>query len=470
MIRTTRSDLLWSYASQALKYGSTLLILPFVLVMLPKDQLAIWYIFTSITTFVMLLDFGFSSHITRNVTYVFSGSKKLLKEGIEVSEKEGISYQLLNSLIVVIKSIYRKLALAALIFLVTAGSFYYSTIIKNVNSTSNASLWVSWFIFITATVFNLYFIYLKCLLIGRGRIAHAQKAGLASVIMYITIGFAGLQSGFGLVALTAASLFSSLVNRYLSYRFFFDNDLSQRLSLNPASSNDFKKLLTAIWHNAKKIGLVMLGGFFTNHATLIILPAYIEIDVVAEYGLLQQFISVFVTVSVIFFSTFSPKMNNLFVVQRYDKLIKLLGLSLLVFLFCFTVCSLILILFGNNLLELIGSNTMLLPWRYMILMLIIAFLDQQHTMMAGVLSYNNKIPFVKPSLISGGLFIISALILLEFTELGLYAVILPRLVIQLAYNNWKWPVEASRMLNVHYLSIWKESFRNAGNLLFNKSY
>jgi len=469
MIITTKKDLAWSYLAQIFKYGSSLFLLPIVLINLPSDQLAIWYIFASLNTFIFLLDFGFQPNITRNVTYVFSGSSKLLKEGVELfNENKEINYSLLYALIKIIKKIYRRLASIGFIILISVGSIYYASIIGNVGSTSKVLLWIAWLIFSLATVFNFYFTYLKCLLMGKGLIQQAQKASILTVGSYLLVGMVGLKLGYGLIALTSATLISSIVNRIMSYNYFYDQSLKSNLDKRLLNKIDEKELFTVIWHNAKKMGLVILGGFFINQANIIILPKFLSLDVVAQFGLVKQLIAIITTISAIFFSTYTPRMNNLYVTKKNEKLIKLLGMSLLIFALIFLSASTILLIMGNDILTVIGSHTLLLPWHYILIMLIIGLLDQQHTIMANVLTFNNYIPFVKASLVSGAVYLIISFLLLEYSSLGLYSVIIPGLVVQLAYNNWKWPLEATKMLRVPYTLIWKNSFKSLQSILTNK--
>ena len=76
-IQITRRDIIWSYASYILQTGAGLLILPIILNKLPSNELAVWYIFLSITALVNLLDFGLQPTIMRNVSYIYSGARHI---------------------------------------------------------------------------------------------------------------------------------------------------------------------------------------------------------------------------------------------------------------------------------------------------------------------------------------------------------------------------------------------------------
>jgi O-antigen/teichoic acid export membrane protein len=118
-----RSDIVWNYLATFFKIASSALLLPVILNKMPAETVGIWTVFISITAFSYLLDFGFNPSFARNVTYVFSGVKKLQSNGFEsnLSENE-ISYPLLKGLIIAMRWFYARLAVICLILL---SSFIY---------------------------------------------------------------------------------------------------------------------------------------------------------------------------------------------------------------------------------------------------------------------------------------------------------------------------------------------------------
>ena len=78
-----RKDIYWNYAATFLKIASSVLLIPFILRMMPTEMIGIWTVFMTITSFTMLLDFGFNPSFTRNITYVFSGVSRLKTSGFD---------------------------------------------------------------------------------------------------------------------------------------------------------------------------------------------------------------------------------------------------------------------------------------------------------------------------------------------------------------------------------------------------
>lgn len=76
-------NLLWNYIGYGVSLGVNLFLLPIVLFFLSSEELGLWYVFLSISTFINLVDFGFSPQLARFVTYAYTGAGVLQKEGVD---------------------------------------------------------------------------------------------------------------------------------------------------------------------------------------------------------------------------------------------------------------------------------------------------------------------------------------------------------------------------------------------------
>ena len=124
-IYITKKDIIWNYASRIFQISSGIFLLPIILKALNSDELAIWYVFLSVTALINLLDFGFQQTILRNISYVFSGADKLLPEGIKKQDPNNIiNYNLLYSVIQTARKIYGRISIIAFMILCTVGLWY----------------------------------------------------------------------------------------------------------------------------------------------------------------------------------------------------------------------------------------------------------------------------------------------------------------------------------------------------------
>ena len=167
-IHITKKDVLWGYIAQFFNIGAGILLLPVILKLLPADILGVWYIFLTISSLVQMIDFGFQPTFTRNVAYVFSGAVKLQAKGLDKGQThlDHPNYPLLKNMISVMKRFYGGISLLVIFLLLTAGSWYIDD--RTDHIAANEEIMISWFIYTTSTVLNLYYSYYNALLVGRG--------------------------------------------------------------------------------------------------------------------------------------------------------------------------------------------------------------------------------------------------------------------------------------------------------------
>ncbi len=117
------------------------------------------------------------------------------------------------------------------------------------------------------------------------------------------------------------------------------------------------------------------------------------------------------------------------------------------------------------LLELIKSSTELPSTMVCVLYLVITFLELNHSECASIISTENRIPYVVPSLVSGGLIVLFTFIVLKFTSLGLLGVVLVQGIVQASYNNWRWPLWVFKDLQMSIPGFYKSGLSSIVNSL-----
>jgi hypothetical protein len=117
-------------------------------------------------------------------------------------------------------------------------------------------------------------------------------------------------------------------------------------------------------------------------------------------------------------------------------------------LLSYIVGGLVLLIFGEKTLVLIGSKTSLMPQLFMVIAIIISFLENNHSIAGSILLSKNEVPFFKAALISGGATIILLLAFFKISNLGAWTMILAPGLVQGAYQNWKWPIVVFNELKI----------------------
>jgi O-antigen/teichoic acid export membrane protein len=440
-ISIDRKDVYWNYIATFLQIASGVLLFPLILKFLPQETIGIWTIFTSISTFVFLFDFGFSSSFTRNVTYVFSGVKTLKATGFEVNDGNGeIDYGLLKGLINVMRYFYSRIAFILLAVLLTLGTYYIFLIIETYSGNKREII-IAYFFLCLVNSYSLYTLYYDALLLGMGLVKRSKQIAIIGYILYLSVSILLILAGFGLVALTSAQAVSVILRRILVYQSIYKKELKYYLKNISVSPQKNKEILKAIYPNAVKIGLTGVGGILVLRSQPIIGSFYLSLETIASYGITIQLISILSGVAQVYFSTYQPKIVQ-YRVQNNIYAIKNLYIKSIFILVCvFVAGGSVLLLFGNWGMNLIGSKTPLLPNVYIAVALFVALLEANHGIAGNFLLTKNQVPFFKAALIAGLTTVILLFLFLRFLSIGLWALILSGGIAQIIYQNWKWPLE-----------------------------
>lgn len=433
-----KRDIAWSYAATFFTIGAGVLLLPFILNKLSAETVGIWNIFQTITAFVLLLDFGFRPSFARNVSYILSGVKQLQKVGVNhvTAESSDIDYSLLKGTLHVMQRFYRWMALTVFVLLASVGTAYLCFILKKYSGNTTDAL-IAWVILIVINCYNLYTYYYDALLTGKGYVKRIQQITILGQSIYILTAIALIYAGFGLIAIVSAQLLSTVIRRVLAHRVFFDKKMKQALA--DAVPIEEKGIMSAIYPNALKVGLTYLGGFLVNRSAVLMGAAFLPLAVVASYGITVQIIDIIVRCGTVIYQSYTPKLAQYRAEQNYEQLRRLYKYSVLSLLTIIIAGGIVLIFGGKWALTFIKSDTTLLPTAMLCAMLVISLLENNHSIAAGFIMADNKIPFFIPSLVSGLATIVIMWIMLYVFDMGIWAMILAPGIAQVAYQNWKWP-------------------------------
>ncbi len=417
--------------------GAGVILLPFILHKMPQETVGIWNIFQTITALVLLLDFGFRPTFARNISYIFSGVKTLQRNGVAHTTSEAaVDYSLLKGTLLAMKRFYRWMALAVFALLATAGTAYFYYILQKYSGDRQDAL-IAWILLIAINCYNLYTFYYEALLTGKGYVTRAQQINMLGQAVYLALAIGLIYAGFGLTAIVASQLISTVIRRILTYRVFFTPEL--KANIESVEPQEPKEILSAISPNAIKIGLTQLGGFMVNKSAILIGSAFLTLEQVACYGITIQVMDILARCATVFYQSYLPKLaqcraeNDLNGLKRYYILCT--GSLLAVY----AVGGVAWIFLGNWALDIIQSQTHFVPAAMLMVMLLISTLEHNHAVSAGFIMADNKIPFFIPSLVSGAATVVLLWVFLSPLHMGIWGLILAPGIAQLAYQNWKWP-------------------------------
>lgn len=457
-IKITRSDYIWSYIGYFFSLFTNVLILPFVMKLVPSQELGLWYTFLSVGMIANIFDNTFTLSVSRNITYAWSGITQIQAEGFDSTAMtgKGPNYRLLVSIVQTCRAIFATVSLLALALMLTGGSAYIGFTARSID----LNIWtVSWVIYSAGVFLNLFYSYWLTALRGVGAIKESQKSLVAARVAQIVLSLVGLFLGYGIIALSVSYFASGLILRILARRYFMKYEnihtaykkYKSQITRSEIGDN-FKK----IWFNAKKNGLNAIATFCITQSTTLICSAYLGLAETASYGLCLQIITAVAGVAMIYFNTEKPKMTELKIGGEATRgeFVKSVSLSVTMYWLTYVLEMIVLVIAGLPLLGLLKAETNI-PLAMVLFMGLYLFLENNHSVFAGIIEMSNTVPYLKASLISAVCVVAGEFFVGACTGLGIYGLMCVQFLVQLVYNNWKWPLWIFREYHLNPASILK---------------
>ena len=463
-MQITKADATWNLIATTLRVASGIIVLPLVLYFLPQEDLALWVIFLSFGAMVVLLDFGFSQTFSRNITYIFSGARELKAKGYtDIDEPREPDYALLKGVIRSMRFFYGATSILFLSGLLTAGSYYILKVLATYEGDKQAvvTAWVLYAVIISA---HLYTLLYDVLMQGRGMIKRNKQILALAQLVQIGITAGTLVAGCGIIAMVYGQLAALAVNRVLARLAFYDKQL--KASLRVKSSTSIRNILNIIAPNATRVGVTALGGFLASRAGIFIASLYLPLSDIASYGITQQVIDILVSISIVWLTTFYPRITQ-FRVTNNQQGVKRLYLKSRIF--CITVYAAgtaFLLLWGNDILLLIHSKTLFLPAAVFTIGLAALYIETRYTLATFMLLSKNEVPYYKASLLAGLANVVLLFIFVVYLQMGIMSIFIARGIAML-YNSIKWPCDVRRELRITF-SDYIKTITNFGNELLKK--
>lgn len=431
-MNVSRKEILTGYLAQALSVGYGLLILPFMLIYLNQAEVTYWLIILTFMGLIIVFDFGFSPTVTRNVSYVMAGVTKLQAHGVnkQVSNKTTPDWKLMNDLISTVRHLYKFIAIIALILFGGFGTWYIDQFLEQ-NTIQSGFL--VWWVFLFGFVLNLHFLYVQPILMGLNKIYEANLVNVIMRILWIVFTIFGLWIWEDILVLPLGYLAGVIIARAFSYYIL----RASIVKTEGKRSNLFSILLPNAW----RLGVVMLGAFLINKSTIFVAGVYFSTEISSSYILTLQILGVMMALSNVYFQLHLPKISNLRA-RGSQKLEKIYYALLSKTLFIYFMAAMCVYFFGNQILFIIDSNVDLVKGSLLTLIFVFGLLELHHSVAATFITTGNEVPFLWPAIISGIGIIGISIFVLEFTvEPKLVSLIMIQGLVQLAYNNWKWPLD-----------------------------
>lgn len=448
-----RSDVVLGYFAQFLNLGVGIIVLPMALRMLNPEDLNFWLILNYVYTFSALMESSFSPNISRNITFVLSGVRKLSAWGFKEQDpgykKDGIDWNLYRSLMKSINVIYLALAIFLLFFIGVLGTYL---VVEKSGILQYRNIW---FLYVGFISLGVYLGKYAAVTTGWGRVDVNNRALILSKLVYIFLSFLSLYFGYGIEGLVYSFVVQSFFARFVPIYFYrtvrVPENLNQEVEVNT---------LNVILPNSLRTMAVAISGFIITRGIVFIANANLPVEEVAPFTLSHQVVMVVCSVAVVFVQLAQAQIAKYSADKNRIQMIRNLVVSLRMMMGFMFLGAAVIFFAGADILTLLGSKTQLVAPQMILLLFVIGLLETNHSLFASFIMAKNEVPFVGPAIISALTIMVGAYWSIYQYKSIVFALFF-QFAVQAAYNNWYWPKL--------YLNFLELPFQDFLRLMFKKT-
>lgn len=450
--------------------GGNFLMLPFLLYFLNDNAYGVWNVYVSLGGIVALFDFGFNTTFARNITFCWSGAKKIDKESVESRQNldNEPDFTLMKKVLITCKRIYLVISTAALILLWTFGTVYILYLTREIDSRGYV---ISWLIYSIAIFMNLYFGYYDSFLRGVGDIADVNKYKIYARIVQICLLAVLLYCGFGIIGASIAYLFYGFVFRTAAKRRFYSyQDIGRHLKsvTSAVTRSEITELFKVIWHNAWRDGLVSLANYLSNQVTVIIGSFYLSLAETGAYSLAVQLAQAIVQIASALYTAYQPTLQAAYVDRDKEKMKDSMSAILSVYVVTVIIGFAVLLAVGIPIIKLIKPSAVLSTSTILGVGLYQTILKGRNCY-TSYISSTNRVPYAKAFIVSGVLCLAFSVILEELFDIGVWGLIAAQIASQLVFNAWYWPMFVHKELSLSPREVFPRGVKEVKKLILRKS-
>jgi O-antigen/teichoic acid export membrane protein len=436
--RLRRSTVVWSWVFNGFRLATGLLLLPLVLRKLTTEELGMYYVLLSLVQMAPVIDFGFSPTILRFVSYAMGGAETIQAHGMSKGAGAGPNFGLLWQLFFTTRALYRVMALVVLVVLGVWGTYMVELRIHETPSPNVTR--VAWLITLLATVFNVYSSWAPVFLRGMNEVLTSVRITVLASVVRFALAAGLLLAGAGLMSLPLGDLTGSLLQQIIARRIC----LRRLRRAPPPEKADVWQKLRTLWPNSWRLGLLSLSGYFAGQANTAICLSVLGLAANARYGLSLQLMGVIGGMSSVWIQVKWPVIGQQRARHDYAAIQRTLWPRLWLQYLTFAAMAAGLLICGQPLLRLFGSGKQMLPLPWLSLLVVSAFLEGTVSTWGTLISTENRIPYLWPSVATNLLAFALSLTLIHTTSLGIGTFVLAPLLANCLFTHWYWPLYAAR--------------------------
>lgn len=420
-----------TWGSLSSRLLSTLVVLPLILVKFSAAEVVVWQLFATLTTLLLLLDFGLAPTFTRMLAYARGGTSiEELTNMREVKRRDqsGPNEGTLIAVFSTLRWLYGRVAWVLALLLLVGGTLSLLHPMEAIGHDAHA--WAAWGVWMVSTVGTVWGNAFGAALQGINRIAVLRRWEILTALMQIGTSFIVLLLGGKLLELACSAAFWNLMNVAITRRVLQTH--APELDQAPSHAHPLilKALLPAAWRSGvghlMSLGLIQASGLVFSHLA--------EAEAAAAYLLALRVMTILMGFSTTPYYSKLPAMGELYSRGKQDELFGMAQRGMLLSHMVFVAGVIAVLVAIPFWLSEIGSSVGFVPDHVWALMGVAYLIERWGGMHMQLYSLTNHIVWHIANGITGTVML--ALAVLLFPHLGVIALPLAML---LAYSCFYTP-------------------------------
>lgn len=440
----------WAYLAQLGGLPLSAVLLPLVLWRFSLEQLALWYLIQSLGLLASMAEGALEPGLTRYLSYARSGLRTLPTHGEAPGIGQGpADVAGMRELAGAARWLYGRLSWINLFCFGSVGGWVLIWLGASLGDVPQVL--TAWGLFCAGQFLACRGFAAISLLQGAGHVDQAFRALAVQRLAFGLTVLVGLACAPRLEMLGLAQIVGAILG--------FCPALYRARKLMPAASmRPTWERLRALLQGSFALWLSRLGGYLVLRANLPIVSAALGLQAAGRLALAMQLLDAISQLAQAPLLARMPQLYALHVQADRKAFITMVGRVLVVGWVSYAGAALSLAVFGDAVLNWLGKPGVLLSTGLLTLMLAAGGLELNHSMSATLLMVENRVPFVPAALLSGVAIVLLSVLVLTQTQAGLPAAIVIPLLVQAAYNNWRWPLEMLRAFRTRYGELIRAAF------------
>jgi O-antigen/teichoic acid export membrane protein len=414
--------ILKAYIAQFLNIASGILILPIIYFIFDETVISFWFSIVTFAGFIQMLEMGLLPTGARHISYIYHN------ESIKAGFGSNIT---VNSYIERIKFFYLFIALGGLLLL----SILFYVFVYYVYA-GNFYLYITGILFLLSYLINIYFNWLNAFYIGISKQEVNYNFALIQRICFIFFGVLILLLTKNILFYSLSLILIVLITRYYQYKKYRNEHYkSEVLRATASDINETKLVSKTIISQSLDIGIVGLATFLVQKFSILIAAAFLSKTEHAQYSLTITIIYVAFGLSSTYTNLHIHSLCEAFYKNKESFRIMLKPL----YLSANTLFLILLLpIFIINFFSIEVFTSKLLSFNLFFFLSFVLILELNHSISSTIITTMNEIPFRNSAIISSISIVCLQFLTIEF--FGVYGLIFSIFIVNLIYNNWRWPL------------------------------